>query len=157
MAFLEWLQSTWITDAVINFGPLYPAMESLHYVGLGLLVGAIMLIDLRLLGVAKRLPLATMITLLPWVWIGFAINAVTGSTMFIYNATGFGVNKAFWLKMTLILFAGINALAFEIIARRGRTTWVATSTPPVAAKTVATLSLLLWVGVVTAGRWMAYV
>jgi hypothetical protein len=157
MAFLEWLQSTWITDAVIKYGPVYPAMESLHYVGLGLLVGALMLIDLRLLGVAKRLPLASMITLLPWVWVGFCINAVTGGTMFIYNATGFGVNKAFWLKMTLILLAGINALVFEIIARRGRTTWVASGHAPAVAKTVATLSLLLWVGVVTAGRWMAYV
>jgi len=157
MALLEWLQSTWITDAVIKYGPLYPAMESLHYVGLGMLVGAIMLIDLRLLGIAKRLPLASMITLLPWVWVGSGINAVTGSTMFIYNATGFGVNKAFWLKMTLILFAGLNALAFEIIARRGKHTWVASGNAPAVAKTVATLSLLLWVGVVTAGRWMAYV
>ena len=157
MAFLEWLESTAIAHAVIDYGWIYPALESAHYIGIACLVGAIMLIDLRLLGFAKRLPLATMITLLPWVWAGFLINLFSGSIIFIYGATNFGVNRMFWLKMSLIAVAGINAFLFEIAARRGRTSWVVTGEAPLAVKTIATLSFLLWIGVVTTGRWMAYV
>jgi Family of unknown function (DUF6644) len=157
MEFLQWLESTWIAAAVINYGWVYPALESAHYIGLACLVGGIMLIDLRLLGVAKRLPLATMITLLPWVWAGFTINAISGGIIFIYGATNFGVNRMFWLKMSLIALAGINAFLFEIAARKGRTSWVVTGEAPVPVKLIATLSFVLWIGVVTTGRWMAYV
>jgi hypothetical protein len=157
MEFLEWLQSTWIADAVIKFGWLYPALESAHYIGIACLVGGIMLIDMRLLGFAKRLPIATMITLLPWVWAGFLINLVSGGIIFIYGATNFGVNRMFWLKMGLVVLAGINAFLFEVAARRGRTSWVITGDAPLTVKGIATLSFLLWIGVVTTGRWMAYV
>jgi hypothetical protein len=115
------------------------------------------LIDLRLLGFARSLPLRTMISLVPWVWIGFAINVVTGSLMFIYGASSFGVNKAFWLKMGLMVLAGINALLFTIAAARSGDDWVTTGDTPVTIKTIATLSLVFWVGVMTAGRWMAYI
>lgn len=157
MGFLEWLESTPIAEAVINYGWIYPALESAHYIGIACLVGGIMLIDLRLLGLAKRLPLATMITLLPWVWAGFLINLFSGGIIFIYGATNFGVNRMFWLKMSLIVLAGINAFLFEIAARRGRTSWVVTGEAPVGVKAIATLSFVLWIGVVTTGRWMAYV
>ncbi|MGD2167970.1 MAG: hypothetical protein PVF63_07670, partial [Gammaproteobacteria bacterium] len=85
------------------------------------------------------------------------INAITGGIIFVYGATGFGTNAAFLVKMSLIAVAGINAFIFEIMARRGRDTWVAAGAAPVAVKAVATLSLILWVSVVTTGRWMAYI
>lgn len=157
MEILEWLEATALADAVRTIPWLYPALESLHYIGIACLVGGIMLIDLRLLGVAKKLRIELMITLLPWVWGGFIINAITGGTIFVYGATGFGTNEQFQLKMGLIVLAGINAFIFEIMARRGRTSWVSAGAAPVPVKAVATLSLLLWVGVVTTGRWMAYV
>lgn len=157
MAFLEWLQSTWIAGAVVQYGPFYPTLESLHYVGIAFLVGAIMLIDMRLLGLARRLPLNHMITLLPWVWAGFALNALTGGIMFTYGAINFGTNPVFWVKMSLILLAGVNALIFEILARRGRHTWVLAGVAPLPARLVATASLLLWMSVVATGRWMAYI
>lgn len=157
MEFLTWLESTALAEAVRTIPWLYPLLESLHYIGIACLVGGIMLIDLRLLGVAKKLRIDLMITLLPWVWAGFAINAVTGGIIFVYGATNFGTNTPFQLKMFLILVAGINALIFEIMARRGRDSWVAAGAAPVMVRAVATLSLLLWVSVVTTGRWMAYV
>ena len=157
MAFLQWLETTAIADAVRTIPWLYPALESAHYIGIACLVGGIMLIDLRLLGVAKKLPIATMVTLLPWVWAGFLINLVTGGTIFIYGATGFGTSPAFQLKMALIALAGINAFLFEIAARRGRNTWVIDGQAPAMVKGVATLSLILWMSVVATGRWMAYV
>ena len=157
MEILVWLENTALADAVRTIPWLYPALESAHYIGIACLVGGIMLIDLRLLGIAKKLSIDLMITLLPWVWGGFLINAITGGIIFVYGATNFGTNPPFLLKMSLILIAGINAFIFEIMARKGRTTWVAQGVAPVAVRAVATLSLLLWVSVVTTGRWMAYV
>ncbi len=157
MEFLTWLESTALADAVRTIPWLYPALESLHYIGIACLVGGIMLIDLRLLGIAKKLRIELMVTLLPWVWAGFIINAITGGIIFIYGATNFGPNGPFQLKMLLIVLAGINAFIFEIMARRGRESWVPAGAAPLAVKAVATLSLLLWVSVVTTGRWMAYV
>lgn len=157
MEILEWLETTALADAVRTIPWLYPALESAHYIGIASLVGGILLIDLRLLGVAKKLRIDLMITLLPWVWAGFIINAVTGGIIFVYGATGFGTSGPFQLKMLLIVVAGINAFIFEMMARRGRTTWVAEGTAPVTVRLVATLSLILWASVVTTGRWMAYV
>jgi hypothetical protein len=67
------------------------------------------------------------------------------------------VNHAFWLKMTFMVLAGLNALAFDLAVRRSKVDWVATDLPPAHVKTFATLSFVLWLCVVTTGRWMAYV
>ena len=157
MDFLAWLETTQIANAIRTIPWMYPAFETSHYIGLSLLVGGIMLIDLRVLGVARSLPLKSMIGLLPFVWVGFIINLITGSLLFIYGATQFGTNKAFLVKMTFILFAGINALAFDFAVRRSGSDWVSNDRPPPLVKIFATLSFALWLCVVTTGRWMAYI
>ena len=156
MEFLAWLENTPIANAIRTIPWLYPTFETGHYIGLSLLVGGIMLIDLRVLGVARALPLKSMIGLLPFVWVGFAINVFTGSMLFIYGATNFGTNAAFILKMGFMLVAGLNALAFDLSVRRSGGSWVAADRPPTLVKGFATLSLVFWVCVVTTGRWMAY-
>ena len=157
MEILTWLEGTAIADAIRTSIWMYPALESAHYIGLSFLIGGIMLIDLRLLGVAKSLPMGSMIGLLPWVWAGFLINAVSGTLIFIYGATNFGPNGAFQLKMALIVLAGINALLFTLIAARSGPEWIASGRVPGSVKTIATASLVLWVSVATTGRWMAYI
>jgi hypothetical protein len=156
MDFLVWLEGTAIAEAIRTIRWMYPAFETAHYIGLSFLVGGIMLIDLRVLGVARSLPLKSMIGLLPWVWAGFIINVTTGTLLFIYGATGFGTNAAFWLKMGFMVLAGLNALAFQLATTRASYDWVAADRPPVAVKSFATLSFVLWLCVVTTGRWMAY-
>jgi hypothetical protein len=156
MEFLVGLENTGIANAIRTIPWLYPAFETGHYIGLSLLVGGILLIDLRVLGMAKTLPLRSMIGLLPFVWAGFIINLVTGSLLFIYGATNFGTNGAFLLKMAFMVLAGLNALAFDVSVRRSGATWVAADRPPSLVKGFATLSLVFWVCVVTTGRWMAY-
>jgi hypothetical protein len=156
MDFLVWLENTAISDAIRTIPWLYPAFETGHYIGLSLLVGGILLIDLRVLGMARALPLRGMIGLLPFVWAGFIINVVTGSLLFIYGATNFGTNGAFLLKMGFMVLAGLNALAFDVSVRRSGASWVAADRPPALVKGFATLSLLFWICVVTTGRWMAY-
>jgi hypothetical protein len=152
----NWLEGTFIADAIRTSRWMYPAFETGHYIGLSLLVGGIMLIDLRVLGFARTLPLRSMIGLLPFVWVGFIINITTGSLLFIYGASQFGTNPAFWLKMTFMVLAGLNALAFDLSVRRSKFDWVAADKPPLYVKTFATLSFALWLCVVTTGRWMAY-
>ena len=156
MDFLVWLEGTFIANAIRTIPWLYPTFETGHYIGLSLLVGGIMLIDLRVLGFARSLPLKSMIGLLPFVWVGFLINVFTGSMLFIYGATNFGPNKAFQLKMAFLVVAGLNALAFDLSVRRSGGSWVAAGSPPALVKGFATLSLIFWVCVVTTGRWMAY-
>ena len=156
MEFLVWLENTGVANAIRTIPWLYPAFETGHYIGLSLLVGGIMLIDLRVLGFARGLPLKSMIGLLPFVWVGFLINVLTGSMLFIYGATSFGTNGAFLLKMGFILLAGLNALAFDVSVRGSRSSWVAADRPPSLVKGFATLSLVFWICVVTTGRWMAY-
>jgi hypothetical protein len=157
MEFLVWLEGTAIAGAIRTTAWLYPAIETSHYIGQAFLVGGIMLIDLRLLGVAKSLPIGSMIGLLPWVWAGFIINVTTGSLLFIYGATNFGTSGAFQLKMTFMVLAGINALIFTLAASRSGSQWIENGNVPVFVKAVATASLVLWLCVVTTGRWMAYI
>ena len=156
MDFLVWLESSAVADAIRTSIWMYPAFETAHYIGLSLLVGAIMVIDLRVLGVARALPVASMIRLLPWVWAGFIINVLSGSMLFTYGATNFGTNSAFLLKMTFMVLAGLNAFAFQLATTRSSYDWVAQDRPPAAVKVFATLSFVLWLCVVTTGWWMAY-
>lgn len=157
MEFLVWLENTGIANAIRTIPWLYPAFETGHYIGLSLLVGGILLIDLRVLGFARGLPLKSMIGLLPFVWAGFVINVLTGSMLFIYGATNFGTNTAFLVKMAFIVLAGLNALAFDLSVRRSGGAWVAADRPPTLVKGFATASLMFWLCVVTTGRWMAYI
>jgi hypothetical protein len=157
MDFLVWLEGTGIANAIRTIPWMYPAFETGHYIGLSLLVGGILLIDLRVLGFARGLSLRSMIGLLPFVWVGFIINVTTGSLLFIYGAIGFGTNRAFWLKMTFMVLAGLNALAFDWSVRRATADWVTADLPPQHVKIFATASLALWLCVVTTGRWMAYI
>lgn len=156
MEFLVWLENTGVANAIRTIPWLYPTFETGHYIGLSLLVGGIMLIDLRVLGFARALPLKSMIGLLPFVWVGFLINVLTGTLLFIYGATGFGTNGAFLLKMGFMVLAGLNALAFDVSVRRSGGSWVVADHPPSLVKGFATLSLVFWICVVTTGRWMAY-
>lgn len=157
MEFFAWLEMTAIADAIRTVPWIYPALETAHYVGLAMLVGGIMLIDLRLLGFARALPLRSIIGLVPWVWAGFIVNAISGSLIFVYGATGFSQNTAFRIKMVLLLLAGINAMIFTVAAARTGRSWIDAGSVPASIKVIATASFVLWLGVVTMGRWMAYI
>jgi hypothetical protein len=157
MELFRWLEHTPIAEAIRDWRWAYPALETGHYIGLSLLVGGIMLIDLRVLGFARKLQLKSIIGLLPFVLVGFLINVITGSLLFVYGATNFGTNPVFWIKMTLMVIAGLNALAFDLSVNRYSYDWVAADRPPALVKGFATLSFALWLCVITAGRWMAYI
>lgn len=135
---------------------IYPFLETLHVIGLALVVGSIVSFDLRILGLSRALPIPALERhLLPWVWTGFAINAATGVLLFISDAAEFADNTALQAKLSLIVVAGLNALVFQKRLYRGVETW--DSGAPVSARVSAALSIALWLAIVVAGRMIAYI
>jgi hypothetical protein len=133
----------------------YPILEVLHVIGLALIFTPIMLFDLRVLGAYRDMALSRWRqALLPWVWCGFALNAISGLLMFASDAAEFVANTAFQIKMGLLLLAGLNALAFQW---RLQASITSTTNASGAAKASAMLSILLWLAIICAGRLIAYI
>ncbi|MBL8565740.1 MAG: hypothetical protein JNM89_08495 [Hyphomicrobiaceae bacterium] len=155
--FWEVLAATPVAAFVRENAWAYPLLETLHMLGLALLVGGIVLFDLRLLGRSSEIPVRRLAChILPWVWIGFAINLATGALLFSSDAAEFAANASFRVKIVLIALAGINAAVFQRFAFRDVESWDRGVAAPPRARVLAMVSLVLWIGVVTAGRMMAY-
>ena len=136
----------------------YPALETIHLVGLGLLFGSVVAFDLRVLGLNRALPISTLGRhLLPWVWTGFAMNAASGLLLFASDAADFSANGALRIKLALILVAGLNALYFRQRIAPSFAEWDRDLGAPQNAKASAALSIVLWIAIVVAGRMIAYV
>jgi len=124
----------------------------IHFTGLALLMGAMLLIDLTLMGLAPTVPPAAALKLLPFAIAGFLLNLGTGVMFFCFDPERFGLNPAFQLKMVLLLVAGLNALWFTIAEHRQVAQMPAGVQPPIAVKISAAISLLVWFAVIVAGR-----
>lgn len=156
-ALLVWLESSGFAAAMRQWLWLYPIVEIVHVTGIALLVGSIAMLDLRVLGLSRTLPLDRLARhVLPWSLTGFVIIVLSGSMMFSAHATEFWGNPAFAVKMTLIALAGLNALWFHFGALRNITTDGSSAPPPAKAKVAAGVSLLVWIGVISCGRLLAY-
>jgi hypothetical protein len=137
---------------------VFPAIETTHVLDLALSVGTIALIDLRLVGVAlRRQPVSEVSKqLLPWALGGFAIMFLTGLFLFLSLPMKCYGSIFFRIKMLLLVLAGVNALFYQIVFYPHMSGWDDLPAPPLAVRLVGALSLALWIGVVTAGRTMAY-
>jgi len=150
---LVWLESTAVSTWVRESGSLwaYPAVLAAHTVGMSLLVGASAVLDLRLLGIAPRVPLAPLAALFRGLWTGAAISFISGALLFGADASTKGTTTVFFVKLALIAAA-------LVVAVRLRRAFESPDAGAVPARTraLAGLSLLLWAGAITAGRFMAY-
>ena len=140
----------------------WPLAETFHFIGLCLLIGIVGLFDLRILGVAKGLPLASLKRLLPWGVFGFVLCLITGGLFVLgiganlYDDNAYDViarDEFLQLKLLFILLAGLNLLAFYLtgMSRAVDTLGKGDDAPPL-AKVIAATSLFLWIGVVMFGR-----
>jgi uncharacterized membrane protein len=144
-----------IGDAMQNLKWGWPASETIHFIGLSLLLGVVLLVDLRMLGFMKGIPFSTLHRLLPWGALGFGINVVTGILFFIGAPPDFYVyNPVFIWKLALILVAGANALYFTVFEQAWTTG--AGDTPPMAARVAAASGILMWVGVIFCGQMLPF-
>ncbi len=154
---LKALEDSGVATTIRNSSYLFPSLEAVHVMALGLMLGTITVVDLRLLGLASRQRSAARVSseVLTWTWAAFAVVALTGFTMFITNARVYAHNTAFLIKLTLLAAAGINMMAFHLTAARTMHRWDRQAAPPI-GKAAAALSLVLWIAVVFAGRVVGF-
>jgi len=136
---------------------LYPSVEIVHIVGFAILVGSVAMFDLRVLGLSKGISVRALSRhLLPWSLGALLLIVPSGLLMFSAHATDFLGNRAFQLKMALLLSAGMNAAYFRMGPYQSVKSWDVDAPAPPAAKLSVALSLALWVGVISCGRLLAY-
>ena len=140
--------ATWVRESPSIWA--YPTILTLHSIGLGIVVGASVVIDLRLIGRARALEMVDLSALFPVIWWAFAVNALTGVLLFMSDATRKSAQPIFFVKLGCIAVA----LAATLRARSMLIDLGASGDH--APKTIAVASLVLWLGAIAAGRLMAY-
>lgn len=152
--FLDTPLNLWVINANTWF---WPSLEIFHFFGLCLLLGGLIIIDLRMAGFIRSLSFSAVHKLLPLVLIGFAMNLVTGILFWFGDPVRYAVNIAFQIKMVLIVLAGLNALVYQFKIEPIMHTWKETDPTPFLAKSVAYTSLAVWTGVLLLGRLIPYI
>jgi hypothetical protein len=135
---------------------LYPAVEIVHIIGFVTLVGSIIVLDLRLLGLTRALPVRVLARhVLPWSFGALLLIVPSGLLMFVAHASDLIGNTAFVVKMSLLFCASTNAALFHAGVFRGAAEWDTGVAVPGVAKLHAVASLLIWIGVLACGRLLA--
>lgn len=155
---LRWLEASALASRLRGDAWLYPAVETIHIIGFAILVGAAVVFDLRLLGLSPAIRVSDLARhVLPWARRSlFLLVLPSGLLLFATQAEALAASRVFQLKLLLIALAGMNTFVFHGRTARTLAEWDQAD-PPLAAKVAGALSLVLWVGVVTCGRWLAYV
>ncbi len=154
LPFFEWCETLWLGQFVIGSNWLFPVIESVHLLGLALLGGSVLLVDLRLLGLGLKDRAVSELALdaRHWMLTGLAIMIVTGIPLFLSEPIKLYYSTAFWIKITTLPIA--LAFAFTVRAR------VALADPVSGTarrqQLVGALSIALWVTVAVAGRWIGF-
>ena len=152
----------WMADSTFNewttaVGLVWPTAEIFHFLGLSLLIGSMLIIDLRLFGFFRTIRIETTHKLLRWALLGFGMNFITGLIFLFGNPVRYAENIGFRIKAVLIIVAGLNALWFYLAVRPKMATWGPDDEPPLVAKTVAVVSLGVWFAILVLGRMIPYV
>ena len=152
------IQASTIGTGIRESAYLFPIVESSHVLGLSLSVGTVMWFDLRLLGkIMRHIPVSEVFgQLRPWMFAGFAIMLTSGSLLFSAVAADAYANTYFRFKLVLLFVAALNMILFHSTIDRRRAEWDKAPLPPLPARVAGLLSLILWVGVIIAGRLFAY-
>jgi uncharacterized membrane protein len=145
-----------IGSVMVNNKWAWAAGQTVHFVGLCLLFGVVLLLDLRMLGFMKGLSFSALHRWLPWAAVGFGVNVVTGILFFIGSPPDFYITASvFQWKLVLILVAGANALYFTVVEQAW--TLGPGDTPPMVAKVAAASGIFLWLGVIFCGQMLPFI
>jgi hypothetical protein len=153
-----WLSETRIGSGLLQSTLAFPILEGLHLIGISLSVGVLCWFDLRLLGLVFRDQPVSKVwkQTMPVAVAGFALVFVTGALLFTAEAVTAYDSMHFWIKVGLIVLAGVNAAYFEFKVYPGIAAWDNDAVPPRKARMAGLLSLVFWTAVITTGRTMAY-
>ena len=155
------LEASGLGQAMRQWLWLYPTVETVHLVGIGLLFGSIAVLDLRLIGFSRHIPVRLLARhVLPWTASSFLLIVPSGLLMFTAHATEFIDSEVFVIKMLLIMAGGVNAALFHTITFRTADVWDSEEMrklgPPPSARAAGAISLLIWISVIACGRLLAY-
>ena len=155
----EWLNNSPLGAGIRASTWWYPILELVHSLGIIVLLGSIWILDLRLLGLGMRSRRVSEVArrLLPWTWVGFAVQSASGILLSISEAERLYYIPYFWIKLALLLLAGLNALLFHTGVYRSVTEWDDALATPVRARLAGLISFGVWVMVIGAGRAIGYV
>ncbi len=158
-SFFAWLQNTDLALNIRESTWMFPWIESVHVLAITSVVGTILIVDLRLMGLASRdRPVSGVLAeVLPFTRWAFGLAAVTGSLLFASHALDYSHKAPFVAKMLLLCVALVNIGVFHLITARGIVGWDSSPRLPLSVKMAGTMSLALWAAIVACGRWIGFV
>lgn len=157
-SWFEWVNEFPSSVAIRESVYGYPYLLTFHAVSMALFAGLIVMMDLRLLGIAYRRTALSQVQkqLFPWQMFTMGLSSVSGLVLLYGQPTRYYGKVFFWLKMALMVAAGVNALVFHLTTYRSVAAWDSSSRVPLGARLAGAFSLVLWAGVVVFGRITAY-
>ena len=156
-SWFEWVDAFPSSIAMRESLYAFPVLLTIHVISLAMFAGLVVMMDLRLLGVAYRgTPFSEVqARLFPWQMVGMVVTSLAGLLLFYAQPMRYFGRVLYWIKMALMVLAGVNALLFHLTTYRSVAKWD-TAGPPLGAKVAGGLSLALWAGIVAFGRLTAY-
>ena len=154
LGFFQWCEQSGIGNAIRRSAWLFPMIEAIHLLGLGVIGGAVLIIDMRLLGLGLRRQSVSQLTrdAQPWLLGSLVLMIITGGLLFLSEAIKCYYHGAFWFKMACLFLA----IVFTFTVQRKVTMTDETRVSPLWSKVVAIVSVLLWSGVGIGGRWIGF-
>lgn len=156
--FAEWLAQTPASQVIQNVSWIIPSVQSIHILCISIVISAVFMVDLRLLGVIGRSqPVASYTSrFLTWIWPTLVILLISGAVLITGEPGRSLENPAFQTKMVLLILAMATTLGLQLPTFKDPAYWELTTGHRMSARVLAVISLVLWVGIVFAGRWIAY-
>lgn len=157
--FCSWLGGTIISQVINDISWIIPAIQTIHIAGIAVLMGSMLMLDLRILNLAgtKQAMSGYAGRFLPWIWYTLPVLLLTGVVMIISDPTRELMNRAFQTKMGLVIAAIVVTIIFDRGIGKAPNYWESSNGRASIAKILAIGSILLWCCIVFAGRWIAYI
>ena len=157
--FSDWLAATPVSTTIQDVSWIIPTVQTVHILSIAIVMSSVLLVDLRVFGLISRgQPLdAVARRFLPWVWFTLIVLLVSGSTLVVGEPGRSLQNPAFIAKMCMLITVMLLTLSFQSGLKRDAQYWERSPTRRASGRIIAGLSLMLWVAIVFAGRWIAYV
>ena len=156
-AIVDWLKATSLSQFISMSPVLWPVMEMLHFIGLALLIGGAGLIDLRLMGFMKSVPVSAVMQVRKWAVLGIVINVVTGTLFFIGAPGQYIDNSAWYYKLLFLAVAILNIVIFETKQGKRMLALAAGQDTPASFKIAGAVSMGSWLMVLYFGRMLPFI
>jgi hypothetical protein len=156
MAFLNWLESTSYSQWILVSPAGWPLVLSAHAVGLAIVVGIMISLNLRILGLYGTIPYTSLHELLNVAWVGIVINVASGVSLFMSQATMYVKSFPFLVKITFIIFGIANLVYMQKTLKREAPAWQSANAVPPMGHALAGSSLFFWIVALVSGRLIAY-